>query len=282
MFDKRILIALVSVVFLTAGNPVVSKAGEAAGAKRIVSLAPSITEELYLLGSQDRLLGVTTYCQKPPQAAEKEKVGSAVEADVEKIAAIKPDIVFATSMINPKDIEKLKHLGIRVVVFGAAENFEQLCAQFLDLAGYAGEEEKARMILSQVRSRIKAVSDSVSTFPRPKVIVQAGAKPLWVAGSDSLINDIIVTAGGENIGPEGKNGSFSRENVLELDPDVIIITTMGIVGEEEENLWRKYPGISAVKNNRIYIVDSYRFCSPTPVSFAEGVEETAAILHPGR
>ncbi len=254
-----------------------AKAG--VGVNKIVSLGPSITEELYLLGVQDKLFGVTTYCQKPLPAAEKDKVGSTVEVNVEKIVSIRPDLVLATSMVNPKSLEKLKELGIKVVVFGAAEDFGHMRAQFLELADYLGERGKAEKILDEVGKRVEKVKDSVKGLPRPRVIVQAGARPLWVASGDSFINDIIEMSGGENIGPEGKNGIFSRERVLELDPDVIIITTMGMVGEEEEFLWRKYPSISAVRNNRIYIVDSYKFCSPTPVSFAEALEEMAFILH---
>jgi len=278
---KDLFATLILAAFCFSGICFAQEGNNGAGVKKVISLGPSITEELYLLGAQDKLFGVTTYCLKPPQAAEKEKVGSAVEVDTEKVAAIKPDLVFATPMVNPKSIEKLKDIGVEIIIFPVAENFDQLCAQFLELADYIGEREKAQEILRDVRGRAEAVRKSVSGLPRPRVIVQAGARPLWVAGKDSLINDIIRMAGGENIGPEGRTGRFSRENVLKLDPDVIIITTMGIVGEEEESLWRKYPTISAVKNNRIYIVDSYEFCSPTPVSFAEVLGETAVILHPG-
>ncbi len=280
MRKSRVLVMSALAVFCLSALFFCQEAKAASRANKVVSLGPSITEEIHLLGAQDKLFGVTTYCLKPPQAARKEKVGSAVEADVEKITAIKPDLVFATSMVNPKDIEKLKGLGIKVVVFAAADNFEQLCAQFLELAGYLGETEKAREILKQARGRVDAVKSSVNGLSRPGVIVQAGAKPLWVAGRISLINDIIEMAGGRNIGPEGRNGRFSRESVVKLGPDVIIITTMGIVGEEEEGLWRKYRSIPAVRDNRIYIVDSYEFCSPTPVSFAGALERISVMLHP--
>ena len=111
------------------------------------------------------------------------------------------------------------------------------------------------------------------------MLVQIGAKPLWVATKDSFINDFIKLAGGINIGPSGESGLYSREKVLEQNPDVIIVVTMGIVGEEEKKIWQKYKTLNAAKNNRIHIVDSYKVCSPTPVSFVEVLEEIVGLIH---
>lgn len=246
---------------------------------KIISLGPSITEEIYLLGAQDKLAGVTIHCQRPPQAAEKERIGTAIEINVERVTALKPDLVIATSITSPKSIEKLRAMGINVVIFRAAKSFSELCDQFLELAILIGKEKEARKILIDSRKEVATVRKSVAGLQKPKVIVQAGARPLWVATRDSFINDFIELAGGENMGPSGLNGRFSREKVLELNPDVIIITTMGIIGDDEKALWQKYPAISAVKNNRIYIIDSNKFCSPTPVTFVQTLKETAMMLH---
>ncbi len=247
--------------------------------RKVISLGPSITEEIYLMGAQDRLVGVTIHCHRPSQAATKERIGTAIEINIERIAVLKPDLVIATSMTSPKNIEKLKDMGIKVVIFHAAKSFSELCDQFLELAKLMGKEKEARKILIESRKEVAAVRESVAELPKPKVIVQAGARPLWVATKDSFINDFIELAGGENLGPSGLNGRFSREKVLELNPDVIIITTMGIIGDDEKALWKKYPAISAVKNNRIYIIDSDKYCSPTPVTFVQTLKETVAMLH---
>lgn len=277
---KRFLIVAICAGLCALGiySPLRAETGE--GVKRIISLGPSITEEIYLLDAQDKLVGVTIHCHKPPQAKEKERVGTAVEVNVERITALKPDLVIATSMTSPKSIKKLKSLGVNVVVFRAAESFVQLCDQFLELAKLIGKEKEAQAILKKSQNKVEAVNKSVEKLPKPKVIVQAGARPLWIATKDSFINDFIELAGGENIGPRGPNGRYSREKVLELNPDVIIITTMGIIGDDEKTLWQKYTTISAVKHKRIYIVDSDKFCSPTPVSFVNTLKETAVILHP--
>ncbi|NWF51756.1 MAG: ABC transporter substrate-binding protein [Nitrospirae bacterium] len=248
--------------------------------QRIISLSPAITEELYLLGAGERIVANTVYCKRPPEAEKKEKIGSAREIDIEGIIALRPDLVIATSLTSPKSVEKLKGLGINVVVFHTARNFSGLCNQFLELAKLIGKEKEAQKILKSSYRDVEAIRKSVAGLSKTRVIVQIGARPLWVATKDSFINDFIEFAGGINLGPFGKGGLYSREEVLKRNPDVIIITTMGIVGKEEKKIWQKYKTISAVRNNRIYIVDSDKLCSPTPVSFVETLEEMVNILHP--
>ena len=245
--------------------------------QRIISLAPSITEELYSLGIENRIIGVTTYCKKPVQA---QKVGTVIEVNIEKVISLQPDLVLATFLTNPKAKEKLKNLGIKVITFPSAKNFREICEQFLELGKIVGREKKAEEIVCRAKKTVSSVKQKVKELPKPKVLVQVGAKPLWVAPEDSFVNDLIESAGGINIVVDSKTGLYSREEVLKQNPDVIIITTMGIVGKEEKKIWQKYKTISAVKNNRIYIVDSDRFCSPTPVSFVDTLEEMVKILHP--
>lgn len=249
--------------------------------QRIISLGPSITEELYLLGVGNKIVGVTTYCQRPPQAQEIEKIGTVIEVNLEKVISLQPDLVLATSLTNLKAKEKLKNLRIRVITFPSAKNFSEICEQFLELGKIVGREKEAEEIVYRSKKTVSAIKQKVKGLPKPKVLVQVGAKPLWVAPKESFINDLIEIAGGINIGPSGENGLLSREEVLKQNPDIIIITTMGIVGKEEINIWQKYNTISAVRNNKIYIVDSKKFCTPTPISFIESLEEMFNILHSG-
>jgi iron complex transport system substrate-binding protein len=248
--------------------------------QRIISLGPSITKALYLLRVQEKLIANTVYCVYPPEAKMKEKIGTAQKVNIEKVFNLKPDLVLATSLTNPKAKEKLKNLGIKVITFPAPRDFSQICEQFLELGKLVGKEEEAEKIVKGARYKATSIKKKVKDLSKPKVLVQVGAKPLWVAPKDSFINNFIEIAGGINVGPSGKNGLYSREEVLKRNPDVIIITTMGIVGKEEKKIWQKYKTINAVRNNRIYIVDSDKLCSPTPVSFVETLEEMVNILHP--
>ncbi|MBU0478845.1 ABC transporter substrate-binding protein [bacterium] len=247
--------------------------------QRIISLGPSLTRELYLLGVEDGLVANTIYCRQPPKAQKKEKIGTVTKLSLEKVIALKPDLVLATSLTNHKQVEKLKNLGIRVITFSIAGSFSQICDQFLELGRIVGKENEAEGILSQSRKKVNSITEMVKDLPKPKVFVQVGAKPLFTVTSDSFVNDFIKFAGGINITSGAKTGLYSREKVLEQNPDVIIIVTMGIVGEQEKKTWQKYKTLNAAKNNRIYIVDSDKVCSPTPVSFVEVLEEIVGLIH---
>ncbi len=248
--------------------------------QRIISLCPSITEQLFLLGGGDKLVGVTTYCNRPEEAQKIEKIGNIIEVNIEKIISLHPDLIIATSLINPKAKEKLKRLGIKVITFPAPKSFNEICNQFVELGRIVGKEKKALELVHKAKKDVSSIQNKVKNLPKTKVLVQIGTKPLWVAPKDSFIDDFIKFAGGINIGPNNEMGIYSREEVLKQNPDVIIIATMGIAGEEEKKIWQNYKTINAIRKNRIYIVDSNKLCSPTPVSFVKTLEEIFHILHP--
>jgi iron complex transport system substrate-binding protein len=247
--------------------------------RRIISLGPSLTESLYVLGVGGDIVGVTDRCRKPPEARLKEKVGSVVEVNVEKITSLKPDLILATSLTQPRSVEKLKKLGLPVTLFQASTSFLGLGRQFLELGRLVGKEKESLSILTQVEKEMQDIRRSLVGKKRPRVIIQAGANPLWIAPRQSFLNDFIELAGGENVGPQGTNGRFSREKVLESRPEVILITTMGLIGEKEREIWKKYPSLPAVIQDRIYIIESDRFCSPTVVSFVKTLKEIIPLIH---
>ncbi|MCM8786093.1 MAG: helical backbone metal receptor [Candidatus Omnitrophica bacterium] len=238
--------------------------------QRIVSLSPAITEDIFILGKGDKIVGNTIYCTRPERAKYIEKVGTVIDVNVEKIYSLKPDIVFATNLTNPKDVERLKSLGLNVVVFSYAENFQKLCDDFIKIGKLIGKEEKAREIIEKVKKELEKIKKQVRKEKKPKILVQVGTHPLWVAGKESFINDIIEFAGGQNVIEKG--GIYSYEQIIKLNPDVIIITLMGIDGEKEKGIWKKYNMINAVKNDKIFLIDSDKICSPTPLTFIEVVK----------
>jgi iron complex transport system substrate-binding protein len=248
--------------------------------KRIISLGPVITEQLYLLGVQDNLVGCTKYCERPPEAKKKEKVGTVVDVDIEKIISLSPDLVLATSLTDPKDVEKLKNLGIKIVTFSYPKNFEEICQQFLKLGKIVGKENRAKEIIKEVKNEVGCIREKVKKLSKPKVIVQIGSNPLWVAIGDSFINDFIEFANGVNIAKGAKTGLYSREKIISQNPDIIIIAEMGLAGKSEKKIWEKYKTINAVKNKRIYIFDAYKLCSPTPLTFSKTLKEISKIFHP--
>jgi ABC-type Fe3+-hydroxamate transport system substrate-binding protein len=250
--------------------------------RRIVSLVPNITEELFDLGVQDRIVGVTTYCLRPPEAQAKERVGAVIEVNVEKIISLRPDLVIASPLTDYKQLKKLQAVGIRVEVFPPPRDFQALCANLLQIARMVGREGQARAIIRQAGGELALIKGKIKGLPKPQVFVQIGEKPLFAAGGDSFIDDFVASAGGVNIAREVKTSVYSREEVVRRNPDIIIIAEMGMAGEQEKAAWMQYKSIRAVQGNRIYLVDPYRFCSPTPLSFAEQVRELVRLFHGAR
>lgn len=248
--------------------------------KRIISLGPSITKALYLLGAQDKLIANTTYCIYPPAAKEKEKIGTALEVNIERIFYLKPDLVLATSLTNPKTKEKLKNLGIEIITFSAPKDFSGLCKQFLELGKLLGKEENAEKIVKNAENKVDSIKKQIKDLPNPKVFIQVGAKPLVAANGSYFVNDYIESAGGINIAKQSSNGIYSKEQLLRDNPDIIIITRMGMISENEKKEWQSFKALNAVKLNQIHIVDTDELTSPTPLSFVDTLEEMVQILHP--
>ncbi|MFA4889830.1 MAG: helical backbone metal receptor [Candidatus Omnitrophota bacterium] len=249
--------------------------------KRIISLGPSITKGLYLLGVQDRLIANTIYCVDPPEAKNKEKIGTVVEVSIEKVFNLKPDLVLATSLTNPKARVKLKNLGVNVVTFSTLKDFNNICKQFLELGRLVDKENEAKEIVKSAENEVISIREKVKGLHKLKVFVQMGVRPLFAATGCYFVNDYIEFAGGINIAKEAREGIYSREQILKENPDVIIITTMGMAAEEEKRIWQKYETLSAAKSGRIYIIDTDEITSPTPQSFVKTLEDFVHILHSG-
>jgi iron complex transport system substrate-binding protein len=258
------------------------RAAAAAPPQRIISLGPALTEEIYLLGVQDKLVGCTVYCTRPEAARQKQKVGTVVEVSVEKIIDLKPDLILATTLTDRRAKEHLSQLGMNVVVFPEAKNFDEVCRQFLFLGKIVGREKRAQAITEKAKREVDLIAGRVKSISKPKVFLEIGTKPLFTVTRDSFVNDFIVLAGGINIAAEARSGLYSREKVVAQNPDIIIVVSMGVAADQERKEWQKFRNLSAVKNGRIYVLDPDKVCSPTPPGFGETLKEISLLLHPGK
>jgi iron complex transport system substrate-binding protein len=248
--------------------------------RRIISLGPTITEKLYLLGVEERIVGVTMYCSRPSRAALKEKIGNVTHASVEKIILLKPDLVLATALTDGRLVEKLRRVKIRTEVIPEPKSFEELKEQFITLGRMVGREGEARRINALADLKVQAIADGIVGQAKTTVLCQIGTQPLFVAVGNTLLNDFIERAEGINVAKTAKIGFYNREEVVRRNPDVIVIVTMGLAAERERRAWQRFKSISAVRHGRIFIMEAYRTCSPTPLTFAEALAEFAAALHP--
>jgi len=285
LMNKRAIITVLAILFLlvfSLGDYIfpLEESDLQQNRLRVISLAPSLTESTFLLGAGDNLKGCTTYCIKPKAAGSKEKIGTLIDFNLEKIVTLKPDIVLGMEFSDRRTIEKLRYLGIRVELFPSPKNFEHLCQSFLRLGTILNRQRKAQEIVDNARKNVAAIRAKVRDEKKIRIFWQLGAKPLFTATKGYFTNDYIEFAGGINIAADARSGIYSREEVLKKNPEVIIIVTMGITAKEEKETWKTYSTIDAVKNNRIYILNSYTYCSPTPRGFVQGLKELTTLLHP--
>src|SRR6056297_299961 len=251
--------------------------------QRIVALAPSITEVIYALDCEDRLKGATRFSDYPEAAKGVPKVGSYVYLDLEKIVALDPDVCIAIKDGNPKTVvDRLESLGIPVFAVNP-RGLASVMRTITDIGRLMGVEERAERIVSDMKSRIEKVESKVARADkRPRVFFQIGISPIVSAGSDTFIHELIVKAGGRNIaGKYQSYPKFSREEVLELAPEVLIITSMARdeVFERVKAEWEKWHQIPAVADDRVHLVDSNLYDRPSP-RLVDALEELLGLIHP--
>ena len=208
--------------------------------KKIISLSPLITESIYLLGAGDILIANTVYCTRPEDAKTKEKIGTLLEINIEKIVSLNPDLVLASSLTRPKQLEKLKILGYKVIQFTYAKSFNEICEQFIYLGELIGKKENALNIIKDIKIQIEKIKSITASLPKKNVFIQVGVKPLFTVSKDTFINDFIEFSGGINIASDSKAGVYSREKVIASNPDIIIIVLMGIEGDKEKKIWQNF------------------------------------------
>ena len=137
--------------------------------QRIVSLGPDMTEQLFLLGEEGRLVGCTSYCVHPPAAKDIARVASAVEVNLEKVIGLRPDVVLTTPLTPRRYGEALKEFGIRVLLFPLPKNFGDLCESFVRLAELVGKEEVARKMVDEAGLRVERLSKKIAGRPRRNI-----------------------------------------------------------------------------------------------------------------
>ncbi|MFH1062831.1 MAG: helical backbone metal receptor [Candidatus Omnitrophota bacterium] len=277
MIKRLFYILLVSFIIAFSGNCFATE--QDSGPKRIVSLGSYLTEGLFLLGVEDDIVGVTTYCNRPPEAQKKEKAGSIVEVNLEKVISLRPDLVLTTPLTNAKAKTKMRQIKLNVVDFEQVKDFSQICDQFLKLASLVRKQAQAKEIVAQAQKKVKALNQGILNKPRQKVFIQVGSKPLFTMNKEFFVNDLIKLAGGINIAENAPTGIYSREKVVELNPDVIIIASMGIAADDEKQIWNRYQTINAVKNKKVYCIDPNVICNPIPDNFANTLKLIIEFLY---
>jgi iron complex transport system substrate-binding protein len=250
---------------------------------RIVALAPSITEIVFALNQQHRLVGVTQYSDYPPQARSLPKVGSYVHLNLEKIAALKPDLCIAVKDGNPiAVIRRMEALKIPVYAVDPRD-FSAIGTTLTEIGGLLNAATRAAELNAEMTARIERVRTRVAgTKARPRVFFQIGVSPIVAPGTNNLMHELIEMAGGINTtaGPV-PYPRINREQILTLAPEVVIITSMARLKTFEgvKKEWQRWTDLPAVRTGRIHLVNADLFHRATP-RLVEGLEQLAELIHP--
>lgn len=255
--------------------------------RRIVSLVPSSTEIVFALGVGDLLVGVTEYCDYPPEATRLPRVGgfSANTVSIETIIGMEPDVVLATGKLHQLLIAELERLNIPVVAL-EPQWYDDVCENILLLGRVTGKDQRAAEIATAMRAKADEVRKQAATIPqdqRVTVFYQVWQDPLMAATSHSFIGEMIEMAGGRNIFAdlEQRSPQVSEEAVLARDPQVILAPS---VADREEIVQRMkqrsgWDRIAALRHDRVHLVPNDMVSRPAP-RLVEGLQAIAHAIYP--
>jgi iron complex transport system substrate-binding protein len=257
----------------------------AAPPARIVSLVPSVTEIVFALGGEDRLVGRTDYCDFPAAARRTPSVGGMVNPDLEALVALRPDLVVATDEGNREEtFQQLERLRIPTYLVHANRVAEML-EVIARVGELTGRQAAVPALTGAIRARIDAVHRAVAPFPRPRVLYVLWPDPLIVPGRDSILTELIDLAGGDSItaGDGDAYPRFSLEAAVARAPEVIILADHAsggsTAGRPSPEKWQRLTSVPAIKAGRLHSVDLavlHRYGPRIP----DGLERLAHILHP--
>jgi iron complex transport system substrate-binding protein len=251
--------------------------------RRIVCLTEETTETLYLLGEGDRVVGISGYTVRPPEARQKPKVSAFINAKFDKILALEPDLVLTFSDLQADVARELIRRGVTVLAFNQ-RSVSEILNMILMLSSVIGVEGKGRRLVEGMEAELNLIRQNAAAFPaRPRVFFEEWNDPL-ISGI-RWVEELIEIAGGNPIFPDLRMKKNAPDRVLDpasvipKDPEVIVGSWCGV--KVNKATIRSRPGwdvISAVRSNHIYEVKSTYILQPGPAALTEGIRQLHAIF----
>ena len=251
--------------------------------QRIVSLTPSITETLFALELGDRVVGVTRFCDYPPEARTRPQVGGYADPDVEAVVALAPDLVLVSPNVGNRDgALALRRAGIRVEVV-AGERLEETYAALERIGALCGVPERGRALAARVRHEVEVAAAAVRGQPPTRTLFCLQTDPVIAAGRDTLPADLLERAGGLNVVDAPRYPQLAMEAVIAAAPEVILQTRMDVQAGDPASgpstFWSRWGGVPAVATGRVVVFDGTPALRPGP-RVGAAVAQLAAYLHP--
>ena len=250
--------------------------------QRIVSLAPNLTEIVYAVGAGDKLVGVTTYCDYPAAAKNVEKIGDTLKPNLERIIALQPDVVLVSTASQLEAFtSQLEAQGVAVYVT-QPKDLDGVLRSVAEIGDLLGQRSNGENLVNELLARVEGVQEAVQGQPPVSVFVQISAQPLYTAGRDSWLTDMVKRAGGVSVTANvpGEWPNYSAESALAAKPDAIVLATGDAMGNaanaDVAPALQKSP---AVIKQRVYRINGDFLSRPGP-RLVNGLEKIAQALHP--
>jgi len=267
MKKVRVLLFLVLTLrAMTAGAPI---------PERLVSLTPSITSQLYELQVHNRVVGITTFCRRVNES--QAVVGTYLQPNIERIVSLKPDLVLISKEgAAPEIASLLEKFRIRFRVFKPVNSLDDLILHARELAVLVDARETCAVL---EREAVAAGLRADSLIRAPRVLALIALDPMVAASSRSYVGAVIARAGGRMVlRTEVRYPVLSPEEVVRLDPDVILIADMGASEEAYERFKQRFRRVRAVRRNAVYRMDPDVLCQPTLGNWRQGVIAVGEVL----
>lgn len=249
--------------------------------ERVITLAPNLTEIVFAIGAGDRVVGNTTYCDYPAEARNVAKVGDTLHPSLERIIALRPQVVLVSTASQLEVFtQQLQSQNIAVFVTdprdleGVFKSIEQI-GKMLD------HERQAQASVQKLRERTKSVEQAVKQVQPVRVFYQVSAEPLYTAGREAFVTDLMRRAGAVSVTGDipGAWLKFSNESALAAKPEAIILPTGGSMGAANAAPAEALRNSPAVQAGRVYKINDDHLARPGPRA-VQGLEEMAHALHP--
>jgi iron complex transport system substrate-binding protein len=248
---------------------------------RIVSLAPNLTEIVYAVGAGDRLVGDTEYCDYPAEAKKVAKIGDTMHPSVERIIALKPQIVLVSTASQLEAFTKQLDQQQIAVYVTDPQSLDDVFRSMQTLGDLFGDHNRAATLVAELRKRADAVEAATKQAKPVKVFFQLSGEPLYTIGRESFVTDLVRRAGGVSATADvpGAFPKFSDEAAFAARPEAIILPTGGSMGEANSTVVAPLRNSPAVLNDRVYKINGDHLSRPGP-RLVDGLEEMARALHP--
>ncbi|HEX8097851.1 MAG TPA: cobalamin-binding protein, partial [Pyrinomonadaceae bacterium] len=245
------------------------------------TLAPNLTEIVYAVGAGPRLVGNTTYCDYPPEAKNVAKVSDTLHPNIERILALRPQLILVSTASQLESFTRqLEEQQIAVYVTDP-HDLDGVFRSIGEVGDLLGEQERAERLAGELRSRAARVEETVKAATPVRVFYQLSDKPLYTAGRDSFVTDLIRRAGGVSVTADvpGAWLRYSEEAAVAAKPEAVVMASGGDMGEANREVNAALKQSPAVKAGRVYAINGDYLSRPGP-RLLDGLEQMARALHP--